>query len=113
MAAIANFTIEQGTTFTTDVTVTDSAGDAFDLSGYTAFGGLAKGHSSFHTRTLFTVTITTPSTGVVTLDLTADQTANLEEGRYVYDVEIIRGSDSTVTRVIEGLITVRPRASRT
>ena len=112
MAAIANFTIEQGTDFSSDVTVTDNAGDTFDLTGYSAFSGLSKGYSSFYTRTTIATTITTPSTGVITLDLTAEQTANLEEGRYVYDVEIIRGSDSTVTRVIEGLITVTPRASR-
>ena len=34
MAAIVNFNIEQGTTFTSDVTVTDNAGDTFDLTGY-------------------------------------------------------------------------------
>tara|TARA_B100000073_G_C23570269_1_gene507833 strand:- start:341 stop:682 length:342 start_codon:yes stop_codon:yes gene_type:complete len=112
MAAIVNFNIEQGTTFTTDVTVTDNAGDTFDLSDYSAFGALSKGVSSFYTRTQFTTSITTPTTGVVTLDLTADQTAALEEGRYLFDVEIIKGSDSTVTRVIEGIITVRPRAAR-
>ncbi len=112
MAAIVNFNIEQGTTFTSDVTVTDNAGDTFDLTGYSAFGALSKGVSSFYTRTQFTTTITTPTTGIVTLDLTADQTAALDEGRYLFDVEIIRASDSTVTRVIEGIITIRPRASR-
>ena len=112
MAAIVNFNIEQGTTFTTDVTVTDNAGDTFDLSDYSAFGALSKGVSSFYTRTQFTTSITTPTTGVVTLELAADQTAALEEGRYLFDVEIIKGSDSTVTRVIEGIITVRPRAAR-
>ena len=112
MAAIVNFNIEQGTTFTTDVTVTDNAGDTFDLSDYSAFGALSKGVSSFYTRTQFTTSITTPTNGIVTLDLTADQTAALEEGRYIFDVEIIKGSDSTVTRVIEGIITIRPSASR-
>ena len=111
MAAIVNFNIEQGTTFTSDVTVTDNAGDTFDLTGYSSFG-VSKGVSSFYTRTQFTTSITTPSTGIITLDLTADQTVALEEGRYLFDVEIIRASDSTVTRVIEGIITIRPRASR-
>ena len=30
------------------------------------------------------------------------------EGRYVYDLEILQTSTSTITRVIEGIITVRP-----
>ena len=112
MAALVNFNIEQGTTFTSDVTVKDNAGDTFDLTGYSAFGALSKGVSSFYNRTQFTISITTPTTGVLTLDLTADQTASLDEGRYLFDIEIIRASDSTVTRVIEGIITIRPRASR-
>ncbi len=51
------------------------------------------------------------TTGVITLALTADQTSNLEDGRYVYDLEILQTSSSTVTRVIEGIITVRPQVT--
>jgi hypothetical protein len=47
----------------------------------------------------------------VTLTLNADQTNGLEEGRYVYDVEILKTSDSTVTRVVEGIVTVYPSAT--
>ena len=112
MAAIANLRVEQGATFSSDVTVKDSDGNAFDLTGYSASGSLAKGYSSsFYDRTSFTCTIATPSTGVITLDLTADQTNALEEGRYVYDVEIT-ASDSTITRPIQGIVTVRPNVTR-
>ena len=109
MAAIANLRVEQGSSFTSDVTVKDSEGSVFDLTGYSASASLAKGYdSSFYDRKNFTCTIATPSTGVITLDLTADQTNALESGRYVYDVEILRASDSTITRVIEGIVTVSP-----
>ena len=109
MAAIANLRVEQGSSFTSDVTVKDSEGSVFDLTGYSASASLAKGYDcSFYDRTNFTCTIATPSTGVITLDLTADQTNALESGRYVYDVEILRASDSTITRVIEGIVTVSP-----
>ena len=40
------------------------------------------------------------------MSLTADQTSNLDDGRYVYDLEILQTSSSTVTRVIEGIINV-------
>jgi len=110
MAAIANLRIDQGATFTSDVTVTDSSGDAFDLTGYTASAKMAKGYASTRTRTSITTTINSdPTTGIIQLSLTADQTNTLDApARYVYDVEITLTSDSTITRVIEGIITVSP-----
>ena len=112
MAAIANLTIDQGATFSSDVTVKDANGNAFDLTGYTASAKMAKGFQSTKTRTSITCTIQSPATnGLVTLSLTADQTTALDEGRYVYDLEILQTSSSTITRVIEGIITVRPQVS--
>tara|TARA_B100001094_G_C18142049_1_gene778466 strand:+ start:785 stop:1126 length:342 start_codon:yes stop_codon:yes gene_type:complete len=109
MAAIANLRVERGSTFSSDVTVKDSDGTVFNLTGYSASASLAKGFDdSFYGRTSFTCTITTPTSGIITLELTADQTNALESGRYVYDLEILRTSDSTITRVIEGIITVSP-----
>jgi hypothetical protein len=110
MAARANLQIDQGATFSTDVTVSDTNGDAFDLTGYTASAKMAKGYASTRTRVVFTTTINSdPTTGIITLSLTADQTDALEApARYVYDIEILKTSDSTITRVIEGIITVKP-----
>ena len=110
MAAIANLTINQGANLSSDVTVTDSAGDVFDLTGHSAYAQLSKGFDSTNTRTTFTTSVNT-STGVITLTLTAAQTGALETGRYVYDVTIVKNLDSTVTRVIEGIATVLPRVS--
>jgi len=110
MAAIANLRIDQGATFSSDVTVSDTDGEVFDLTGYTASAKMAKGYTSTRTRTILTTSIASdPTTGVITLSLTADQTNQLDApARYVYDVEITQTSDSTVTRVIEGIITVCP-----
>ena len=110
MAATANLRIDQGATFSTDITVTGSDGNAFDLTGYSASAKMAQGYASTRTRLSFTTTIAADATtGVVTLKLTADQTSTLEApARYVYDVEILKTSDSTITRVIEGIITVSP-----
>ena len=110
MAAIANLTIDQGATFTSDVTVKDAQGNAFNLTGYTASAKLAKGFASTRTRTNMTTSIATDATtGVVTLSLTATETSALDAERYVYDLEITSGA--TVTRVIEGIITVRPQVT--
>ena len=45
------------------------------------------------------------------MSLTAVQTAALKSGRYVYDLQIT-AADSTVTRVIEGVITLRPEVTK-
>ena len=112
MAAIANLTVDQGTSFTSDVTVKDANGNAFDLTGYTAVAKMAKGFASTRTRTSITTTIAADATtGVVTLSLSSTVTAGLDAERYVYDLEITQTSSGNVTRVIEGIITVRPQVS--
>ena len=113
MAAVANLIIDQGSTFTSDITVKDANNNAFNLTGYTVEAKLAKGYSSTRTRTSMTGTIAADATtGVITLSLTAAQTAALDAPeRYVYDVEITQTSSGAVTRVIEGIITVRPNVT--
>jgi hypothetical protein len=111
MAAVANLSIDQGATFTSDITVKDINGNVFDLTGYTANAKMAKGYSSTRTRTVISTTFATDrTTGVLTISLTANQTTALDAERYVYDVEITSGAGS-VTRVLEGIITVRPEVS--
>ena len=111
MAAVANLSIDQGATFTSDITVKDINGNVFDLTGYTANAKMAKGYSSTRTRTTMSTTFATDrTTGVLTISLTANQTATLDAERYVYDVEITSSAGS-VTRVLEGIITVRPEVS--
>ncbi len=109
MAAVANFNIDQGATFSSTVTVKDSTGSALDLTGYTATANMALGYASTRTRTALTIAFNSDrTTGGVTMSLTATQTAALEApARYVFDLDIT-DSSGTVTRVIEGLMTIRP-----
>ena len=112
MAAVANLIIDQGASFSSDITVKDANGNAFNLTGYTAEAKMAKGYASTRTRTTITSTIASdPTTGIVSLALTAAQTAALDAERYVYDVEITQTSSGNVTRVIEGIITIRPNVT--
>ena len=112
MAAIANLTIDQGATFSSDVTVKDANGNPFDLTGYTASAKMAKGYASTKTRKAITCIVNgDPTTGIVTISMTADETSVCDEGRYVYDLEILQTSSSTITRVIEGIINVRPQVT--
>mgnify|MGYP001471124388 FL=1 len=113
MAAIANLIIDQGANFSSDITVKDANGNAFDLTGYTTEAKMAKGYASTRTRTTITSAVASDATtGVVSLSLTATQTAALDAPeRYVYDVEITQTSTGTVTRVIEGIISTRPNVT--
>jgi len=111
MATISNIFIDQGADFSTTVTISDSVGDALDLTGYTALAQIRKTYASA-TSTSFSVTFASDrTTGQITISLTNSQTSDLESGRYVWDLKITDVS-STVTRVVEGIATVNPSVSR-
>ena len=107
MALKTNITIDQGTTFTYTFAVTDTNGDPVDLSGYTANSQMRKSYSSSNATTFTCAT----STGAVVISLTANQTANVVAGRYVYDVELT-SANGAVTRHVEGIVTVTPQVTR-
>jgi len=111
MGAKANIIVDQGTDFSTTITVTDDDGNVTDLTGYTAAGQIRK-HYESSDSTAFTVSFGSPrSDGQVTLSLTRTVTANIEAGRYVYDVELSFVDDSgnsLVERLLEGSIYVKP-----
>jgi len=110
MANVTNLFIDQGSNTTVTIYVTDNTGTARNLSGYSARSQLRRSYTST-SNTSFTVSISNPADGEITINLTADQTANLKYGRYVYDVELISNSYS-VERIIEGIITVYPEVTK-
>jgi hypothetical protein len=112
MAALTNLLIEQGATFTSTISLFNADDTAFDLTDHTGAGQIRKSYSSSSASATFTISFAADRTsGQVTLSLTPTQTAALEEGRYVYDIEVT-GSDSTVTRVLQGTVTVSPNVTR-
>jgi len=109
MATKANLVIDQGSTFTTDLTMTDEYGNVLLLNGYTANSQMRRWYTSTNAAATFTTSINS-SAGVITLSLTANQTSDLTSGRYVYDVEINDGA--VVSRIVEGIVTVTPQVTR-
>lgn len=110
MAIKANLTVDQGTTFTTTLNLTDADDIPINLDNYSYSAQLRKHYTSSNS-TSFTVT-GGGNTGILTLSLSANTTANLTFGRYVYDVEITSTSGGNVTRVVEGIVTVTPNVTR-
>ena len=109
MATKANLIIDQGATYVTDLTLTDENGGVLDLSGVLSTNGqIRKAYSSANSVAFATAWNVT--TGTITLSLTANQTGALEAGRYVYDVRI--ADANTITRIVEGVVTVTPDVTR-
>ena len=111
MAIKANIVIDQGTDFSSVIDLVDTSGDVFDLTGYTAAAQMRKNYTST-AATTFTCVIGTPVEGVINISLPNSITADLEPGRYLYDVEITLTSSGTKNRVVEGVATVTPGMTR-
>lgn len=109
MAIKANIVIDQGTSFSTSINLTDTDDAVIDLTDFTGAAQMRK-HFTSSNSTPFVVTIV-PADGVVQLSLTANTTANLVAGRYVYDVELT-DTNGTISRIVEGIVTVTPNVTR-
>ena len=110
MAAVSNLYIDQGSDFSTTISLTDSNGDILVLTGYTALAQVRKTYESSTIASTFTTTLSAGS-GQVTMKLTDVQTAALSSGRYVYDV-LLTDSGGEKTRVLEGQAIITPGVSR-
>jgi hypothetical protein len=109
MGTKVNLVIDQGSTFSTTINLTDDDGDLVNLTGFAGAGQIRK-HYTSSTSTAINVGLG-GSNGTVTLALSANSTANIVAGRYVYDVEITSPSGE-VTRIFEGIVTVTPQVTR-
>ena len=111
MASILNQIVDQGSTWSKQITVYETDGTTIqNLTGYTVASQLRKNYTSTAYTTI-NATNNSPTSGIIVMSLTATQTAALKSGRYVYDLQIT-AADGTVTRVIEGVITLRPEVTK-
>ncbi len=107
--------IEQGATYAQPIVWKDSNGDAVDLTGYTARMQVRKTISA----TAVIIELTTENgritlggdNGTITLEITAEDTAALEQFAGVYDLEL-EASNGFVTRLLEGQVTVSKEVTR-
>jgi hypothetical protein len=110
MATKANLIIDQGSTFSVELDLTDDNGDALNLVGFSANAQMRKWYTSTNATT-FSTSVNVYS-GQISLTLSANQTGALTAGRYVYDVELTDTSSNAVSRVVEGIVTVTPQVTR-
>lgn len=109
MARYEEFLVDQGSTFRYELTLYANHGGRFDLDGYSITSQIRTTHSSG--TIALTPSVTKNTSGVITFELTDEQTALLTEKRYVYDI-YIEGPDLKKYRVLEGNIVVSPRVTQ-
>jgi hypothetical protein len=107
MAIYADLFIDQGSYFSTVISVGTLGAFNVDLTDYTARGKIKKSYSS-SSEILFDVSIPDPENGQIIISLDSDATGAMKPGRYVYDVEIVETSTGKVTRVVEGQVEIMP-----
>jgi len=119
-AAIHDITIEQGATFTRQITMRQSNGSPMDLTGYIGRAMVRKTYGATAPSATFTVDFDADrATGIITLTLSAEQTAAIPAGesvdetdsQYVWDFEL-EDVSGVVMRVLKGACYVDPEATK-
>jgi hypothetical protein len=111
LADFVELIIEQGATFSTEVSITDANGDGKNLLDYVVRSQIRKSYYSTSVIN-FEIFVDSPSDGLITMEISAANTANINPGRYVYDTVIEQTSTGIVTRIFEGIVTVLPSVTR-
>jgi hypothetical protein len=111
MASYAELIVDQGSTFSTILTLTDDTTNLpINVSGYSINANIKKSYYSVNNTAVFTSTINDAANGNVTILLSSSVSTNIKAGRYVYDVKVSSPSN-VATRIVEGILTVTPRVS--
>lgn len=112
MASYVELVIDQGTTYNTIITVTDSVtGLPSNLTSFNVSSQMRKSYYSSSASATFTCLVTDAPNGNIQISLSASQTSNISPGGYVFDVITISPANVT-SRILEGLITLTPRVTR-
>lgn len=111
MANISNLYIDQGSDYSTIITVQSASGLPLNLTGYTVASQMRKSFSS-STAYNFTSEVYDAAAGQIRISLTAAGTEAIAPGRWLYDVEITQTSTGKKKRVVEGLVTITPQITR-
>ena len=103
--------IDQGSDFAIEVQIQQNSANV-NLSTHSARAQLRPTPTSTTKTADFTCSITNASQGKIKMSLGNSVTANISNGKYYYDLELVNSSDSSVTRLIEGVARVTPEVTR-
>lgn len=116
MPAFLELFLDQGTTFSRTLTLTDDRTNAnLDITNYTVTCNARKSYTAFSATgaspdIVFSCNVVDGKNGVVTISQTAVNTANYYPRRYWYDV-LATSPTGVRSRLLEGIVTVTPSVS--
>ena len=108
--AYAELTLNQGTTFTSDLKLTNDDGTPRNLANATFISQIRKSYYSANATANIIISTSNTANGEITLSVDAANTSNISPGRYLYDIKM--HDAGSVVRILEGIITVTPQVSR-
>ena len=103
--------IDQGSDFAIEVQIQQNSANV-NLSTHSARAQLRPTPTSSTKTADFTCSIVNASQGKIKMSLGNTVTANIANGKYYYDLELVNTSQSTVTRLLEGVARVTPEVTR-
>lgn len=110
MATITNLFIDQGSTFSSIVTLRNQDGSPMNLTGFTVKSQFRKSYQSSQAFT-FTSNVFDALTGRIRLQLAADASSAVRAGRYLFDVEITSPIGEKY-RALEGIVVISPEITQ-
>jgi len=114
-AASYDFELEQGATMIKPIIWSDSTGAVMNLTGYTAKMQIRQSVTAtdvlLELSSALNTLVITAATGTITMIFSAATTAAITWTRAKYDL-VVTSSDGTVTRLIEGQISVSKEVTR-
>lgn len=112
MAAYVELYMDQGASFRNVINLTDDVTNAsLNILGYTIRSQMRRSYYSANASANIVCTISNSANGEITMEMTAANTSNIKAGRYLFDLETV-DTVGTVSRVLEGIITVTPKITR-
>jgi hypothetical protein len=104
---------DQGATFNHIINLTDDVTNApVNVANLIVSSMVRRSHFSLNPSANIICQITSAGEGEITLTMPSTVTANLKPGRFVFDVKAIDPVANTVSRLLEGIITVSPSVTR-
>lgn len=102
-AGYHEFFIEQGETFSSNVSLGNINNTIYDLSSYTAKGDIRRSYWSEDVSASFDISIDA-NNGVISVSLDANTTQSLVHSKYIYDLFLKHDVTGDRSKVLEGYV---------
>lgn len=113
MAEYVELYMDQGADFSTTIYINNESNNLpQNVDGYVVTSKMKKSLVSQNATETFVCSISDPTLGEILIQMPASNTANVPAGSYFFDVKINDTDNSTIFRLIEGVIFVTQQITR-